>query len=415
MPNFDNQRKRIYLTSEIIALGTFSPVFFQTNITNNHMPIKYATFLTTVCILILSCASDSNVKNSTENPVDKTAQYTLEEKIGQLIMIGFRGLDIAENSKLAQQLEKGIVGGIILFDYDLESKKSERNIQSPEQVKQLVAKLHQKSKHPLFMAIDQEGGAVSRLKAKYGFTPLPNAQYLGEVNNLDSTTHYASINAQMMNELGINLNFAPVVDLNINPENPAIGKYGRSYSDDPTTVIEHAKAVIAAQSKHDVISVLKHFPGHGSSDKDSHKGIVDVTETWQEKELQPYLALAAQSRNTGVMTAHIYNKKVDPSYPATLSKTTIDRLRNEIKFDGVIFSDDMQMKAITNEYPLEEVIRLGMHAGLDVFVFGNNLAYDEDLPEKFIATIKGLLEKGVITEARIEASYNKVMALKDRT
>ena len=230
---------------------------------------------------------------------------------------------------------------------------------------------------------------------------------------MDSTTHYATINAQMMNELGINLNFAPVVDLNINPENPAIGKYGRSYSDNPKIVIEHAKAVIDAQSKHHVISVLKHFPGHGSSDKDSHKGIVEVTDTWQEKELQPYFALAAQSRNTGVMTAHIYNKKIDPSYPATLSKTTIDRLRNEIKFDGVIFSDDMQMKAITNEYPLEEVIRLGMHAGLDVFVFGNNLAYDENLPEKFIATIKGLLEKGEITEARVEVSYNKVMALKE--
>ena len=215
-----------------------------------------------------------------------------------------------------------------------------------------------------------------------------------------------------MSGLGINLNFAPVVDLNINPENPAIGKYGRSYSDDPTIVIEHAKAVIAAQSKHNVISVLKHFPGHGSSDKDSHKGIVDVTDTWQGKELQPYATLAVQSRNTGVMTAHIYNKKVDPSYPATLSKTTIDRLRNEIKFDGVIFSDDMQMKAITNEYPLEEVIRLGMHAGLDVFVYGNNLAYDEDLPEKFIATIKELLKRGAITEARIEASYNKVMVLK---
>ena len=173
------------------------------------------------------------------------------------------------------------------------------------------------------MAVDQEGGRVNRLKTKYGFPASVSAQYLGTLDNVDSTMYYANRTAMLCQSLGFNINFAPAVDVNYNPESPAIGKIERSFSADPEMVIKHADLLIKAQTAKGILSTLKHFPGHGSAQADSHYGVTDVTKYWQESELIPFEKLGKSSPNVAIMTAHVANQNLDADYPATLSKRII--------------------------------------------------------------------------------------------
>ena len=367
--------------------------------------MKYTLFILAFIFLAGACQNQPGSEENSQIP-------GLEEKIGQMLLFGFRGMAIEEDGKVARQISEGKIGGIVLFDYDVRNKVFDRNIQSPEQLKALISQLNVYAKTPLFISIDQEGGRVLRLKPKYGFPHVPSAQYLGELNNLDSTRHYAAVNAQNMVSLGINLNFAPVVDLNIERDSGAIGVYERSFSEDPDIVIRHAQKTIEAHQEKGVIPVLKHFPGHGSAKGDSHKGMTDVTETWNEAELIPYEELLKDPGTLAVMTAHVFNQNIDPDYPATLSTKAIGILRDRFNYDGVIFSDDMQMEAISNEYGLEQAIVLCINAGVDVLVFGNNLGYDEDLPDKFQKIVLEAIRKGDISEERIDVSFKRIMELK---
>lgn len=338
----------------------------------------------------------------------------LQDKIGQMLLYGFRGMSVEESSPIVQHIKAGSVGNVIFFDYDVPNQESRRNIESPQQVKALVDSLQAYAPTPLLVAIDQEGGRVLRLKPKYGFPDIPSARYLGKLDNLDSTRHYAELNARTMASLGINLNFAPVVDLNIETESGVIGRLERSFSDGPATVTRHARAVTDAHLANGVIPVLKHFPGHGSAKGDSHKGLTDVTDTWSEAELEPYRRIIGQGYMGAVMTAHVFNRHIDEKYPATLSEKAIGILRDSIGYDGVIFSDDMQMEAIASEYGLEEAIVLCINAGVDVLCFGNNLSYDEEIPEKFHTIVAKAVEDGRIKPERIEEAYQRVMRLKGR-
>jgi beta-N-acetylhexosaminidase len=219
--------------------------------------------------------------------------------------------------------------------------------------------------------------------------------------------------AQEFMVVGTNSNFAPVVDVNTNPDNPVIGKLERSFSSDPEKVAEHAGYVIDEYSKEGVLSVLKHFPGHGSSTTDSHLGFTDVTDTWDEKELIPYKKLFAEKEIHAVMTAHIYNANIDSVWPATLSDKTINGLlRDSFGFEGVVFSDDMQMEAIRAEYGLETAIQQAINAGVDILIFGNNLQYDPDIAEKTVNIIQKLLRENKIEKATIEKSLARIDSLK---
>ena len=183
--------------------------------------------------------------------------------------------------------------------------------------------------------------------------------------------------AKTLAAAGINHNLAPVVDINSNPANPVIGALGRSFSADPAVVIAQARAFIEAHHAHDVTTTLKHFPGHGSSQADSHLGLVDVSATWQRDELEPYRVLIGEGIVDTVMTAHVFNTQLDPTYPATLSKATITGiLRDELGFDGVVITDDMNMQAITSQYGFEQAAVLAVQAGADLLAYGNNLVYD---------------------------------------
>ncbi len=339
---------------------------------------------------------------------------SLDLKIGQLLIVGFRGISVSDSSPIVQDIRAGRVGGVILFDYDVLQKQSGRNIRSLHQVKALCNTLRTYSKVPLLIAIDEEGGKVNRLKPKYGFHQTVSAAYLGRLNSLDSTRFYASQTASLLAEIGINLNFAPVCDVAINPDNPVIAKLERSFSRNPDSVALHAATVVEAHRAKRVLTALKHFPGHGSSQSDSHLGFVDVSNTWQATELIPFQTLISQGNADIVMTAHIFNAQWD-TLPATLSQNVIQgMLRKALKFDGVVCSDDMQMKAITAHYGLAEALKLALNAGVDMLIFANNLDYDEAIATKAIVLIKRLIARGEIQLERIEEAYQRVMRLKSR-
>jgi beta-N-acetylhexosaminidase len=336
-------------------------------------------------------------------------QDSLGIKIGQMIMIGYGGTSFRSDDPVIAEIRAGSVGGIILFEKNL----SDSNAVS--QVTSLIGSLQKASEVPLFMAIDQEGGKVNRLKTKYGFPKSVTAAYLGELDNEDSTRYYARTTAEILNKTGFNVNFAPVLDLAINPDNPVIVKFGRSYGADPKMVVKHAEIMIEEHNKQKIITVGKHFPGHGSSESDTHYGVADVTKSWDKSELIPYKRLTSDGQLPGVMSAHIVNTNLDPSgLPGTLSKPILQGiLRDKIGFNGVVFSDDMQMHAITKEFGLEKAIELGINAGLDVIIFSNNIQDSKertvDVVHKIIRT---MVEDGRIPKERIDESYARIIKLK---
>jgi beta-N-acetylhexosaminidase len=337
----------------------------------------------------------------------------LDIEIGQMLMLGFRGLDLRESNPILQDIRHRHLGGVILFDFDAAARQPVRNIQTPEQVRRLTRDLQAAAAIPLLIAIDQEGGAVNRLKPRYGFPPTVSAASLGRQNRVDHTFIRATTIASTLADLGINLNFAPVVDLNRNPHNPVIGKLERSFSDDPTVVTQHARAWLNAHRAHQVLCALKHFPGHGSSRADSHQGAVDVTATWDRSELEPYARLIHSGHCDLVMTAHLFNARLDPDWPATLSPAILSGLlRGELGYDGVIISDDLQMQAIRAYYPLETAIRAAIAAGVDLLLFGNNLRYDPAVGERAFTIIKDLVKSGQINRTRIAESSTRVQRLK---
>jgi len=342
---------------------------------------------------------------------------SLSIKIGQMLMIGFRGLDARSAKGIDADIRNRGVGGVVLFDYDVPSSSPVRNIESPEQVARLTSELQGMASIPLFIAIDQEGGRISRLKPSRGFPPSESAAHLGAVDNPDSTKLAAGTTAGLLKSLNINMDLAPVVDLNTNPDNPVIGRLERSFSRNPRVVTRHAGMFIDSFRASGIIPVLKHFPGHGSSTTDTHKGFTDVTGTWSKEELKPYRNLIRDGYDDPVMTAHVFNRRLDDLYPATLSEAVVTGvLRRKLGFRGVVISDDMQMKAISGQYGLETAIRLAINAGVDILIFGNNTGtYDPDIAEKATGIIRSLVTGGEVTPERIDESYRRVMSLKYRT
>jgi beta-N-acetylhexosaminidase len=338
----------------------------------------------------------------------------LREKIGQMLLVGFRGLAVSDDHPLARDLALGNVGGVILFDQDMaDPALPARNIQSPAQVRALVESLQRRARAPLWVAIDQEGGRVNRLKPAYGFPETPSHEEMGRINRPGQTFASAESIARTLADLGINLNLAPVVDLDAGRENPVIGGKGRSFSADPEIVARHAIEFARAHRRHGILTCAKHFPGHGSARGDTHRGWVDVTQDWTERELIPFQRLIEAVLCDAVMTAHVFNAQLDAERPATLSHRVLrGLLRRRLGFNGVIFSDDMEMKAIAQGYSLEESVRLGIQAGLDVLCFGNNLNFDPEIGAKAAGIILGLVEAGDIPESRIDDSFRRVQRLK---
>lgn len=351
---------------------------------------------------------------STPNPPTPQS-VDLNVMIGQMVMAGFRGLRATDAPTILADIKQRHLGNIVYFEYDVPSQNPVRNVASPDQLKQLSADLQSASATPLLIAIDQEGGIVNRLKEKYGFPASVTAQYLGQQDDLALTHQYATATAKALVAAGINLNLAPVVDLNINPQSPAIGYYERSFGADPELVTRHALEVIRAHHEQGVLCTLKHFPGHGSASTDSHLDLVDVTKTWQEAELEPYRNLLAAGEVDAILTAHVFSP-LDPKNPATLSKTTItDVLRGQMGYDGVVITDDMGMGAIVKNYGLATAIERAINAGIDMIAIGNNgYLYIDNIVEQVVTAIQQMVAEGKISRERIEQSYTRIQRLKAR-
>jgi beta-N-acetylhexosaminidase len=220
--------------------------------------------------------------------------------------------------------------------------------------------------------------------------------------------------AATLAQVGVNLNLAPVVDLDVNPEGPAIGAAGRSFSPDPAVVVAHARAFVEAHRRQGVLTTLKHFPGHGSAAADSHRSLPDVTGTWSTSELVPYRTLITEGLADAVMTAHVRHRGLDPDWPATLSPAIVGGiLRGELGFGGVVITDDLQMGAVAGEHSLQTAIRQALRAGADVLLFANNSpgAYDDQIAPRAVKTILDLVEQGEVPAETIAASAARVRRL----
>ena len=337
----------------------------------------------------------------------------IKHKIGQLFLLGFRGESINASHPVAEDISQRNLGGIVLFDRLLARKEAHNNITSASQVKALTTTLQGFARTPLLIGVDQEGGMVRRLKPDRGFPATASAAELGQKNDRTLTAIHAITTAATLQAVGINFNLAPVVDVNTFPENPVIGMLERSFSPSPAIVSVHAGEWIKAHNKLGVLTCLKHFPGHGSSRADSHLGFTDITESWQASELQPYKELIASGLAESIMTGHLFHKGLDSVYPATLSAGIINRLlRQELQFTGLVISDDLQMKAITDKYGLEEAACLALAAGVDLLIIGNNLDDDPGVLARIIPAILMAIESGRLPENRVNEAWERVQRIK---
>lgn len=329
---------------------------------------------------------------------------TLESRIGQMLLVGFGGTALLDDAPLLESVRAGRLGNVVLFGH---------NLVGAQQLKALTNTLQAAAPIPMLISLDQEGGYVSRLGPWAGLPLNYAAQYLG-ARDIELTREQGAGTAQALAWLGVNLNLAPVVDLNLNPSNPIVGNVQRSYSADPDVVFSHAQAAIQAHHARKVGTTLKHFPGHGSSRADTHLGFVDVTDTWREIELSPYIQLLAAGDVDAIMTAHIFNARLDPELPATLSRKILtDLLRDRLGYNGVLVTDDMRMRAISDIYSHEDAILMAIDAGVDLIAISNNIAGKSAVSaDQAFNVIRAAVESGRLSEARIDESYQRILALK---
>jgi len=349
---------------------------------------------------------------SSAKEVYSESQYdSLKIKISQMLIFGIGDAQkVLEEDSLLEAYSNTHLGGIILFEKNISKKRSKNHL------KALIDEIQSVSKIPSFVAIDEEGGKVNRLKPMYGFHVTRSAKYLGEINNLDSTYFYAKKTSDLLKEIGVNVNFAPVVDLALNTSN-FIYNAERSFGKDSDRVFFHARNVVNAHRENDIVTVLKHFPGHGSSTTDTHKEFTDVSSSWIVEELFPYHKMMIEDKVDAIMTSHVVNSKIDDSMlPATLSERSINKLlRGFMDYKGVVFSDDMQMGAITKNFGLKESIIYAINAGVDILIFSNNQLYkDQVIPDEVISIIEDGVRNGEISLLSINESFKRIHNLKKK-
>ena len=340
--------------------------------------------------------------------------------VAELLLVGFRGTAVEGNDEIRRLVCHVKVGGVILFERDVASGEA-RNLVSPEQVAKLTADLQalarQCARRPLFIAADAEGGQVMRLSTRLGYPPSLSASEMGQSGDVAATEAEARRVAITLREAGINWNLAPVVDVAVNPLNPAVVALGRTFSSDPRQVVAHARAFIKGMHAEGILTSLKHFPGHGSSQRDSHAGFTDVTETADlDAELLPYRLLIKEGLADSVMTAHVFNKGLDPWDPATLSRYTVNRiLRNRFGYKGVIVSDDLLMGAIIKHYGLEEAAAKALNAGVDILLISGNMPKAEVYgAERVVLAINRAVTMGLLSRKRVLEAIAHVDTLRAR-
>lgn len=334
---------------------------------------------------------------------------SLEQMAGQMIVIGFGGDDVSDASvkKLTAEIASSGIGGVMYLKVNVKSRAAVLEMNraflaaAPDGL-------------PPFITLDQEGGLVERLSKAVGFTEIPGAAEVARTTPVTKVRPLYNKQAEGIAEWGFSVNFAPVVDLDRNPENKVIGKNGRAFGTGANTVTVYAEQVIAAHHQFGLLTSIKHFPGHGSSTSDSHEGYTDITGTWSEDELGPYRQLIESGYADMVMVGHLVNRNVS-ELPASLAPEWIDGvLRTDLGFKGVVITDDLEMGAIRKHYDLEETVVRAVRAGVDVLLFSNTAKPRASLPDEIRAILVAEAEADPAFRARIEESYRRIVALKSR-
>ncbi|MCB9994205.1 MAG: glycoside hydrolase family 3 protein [Hyphomicrobiaceae bacterium] len=338
----------------------------------------------------------------------------LEHMAGQMIVVGFQGDSVADAGVKAMvaDVAAGRVGGVMFLG---------TNIVSEPRVTAIVSAIRAAAPDglPPLIALDQEGGKVERLTAKVGFKEEPTAAEVATMGEDKAGAIYNEMANGLM-EWGFNTNFGPVVDLNVNPNNPIIARFGRSYGDNGLEVTGFADAFIRAHHNYDLLTALKHFPGHGSSQADSHKGFVDISDSWTPAELDPYARLIGQGMADMVMVGHLFadedGKGDSGTYPASLSNYWItDVLRDDLGFkDGVVITDDMEMGAIRENFGFKQAILQAVRAGADILLFSNTASPRQTLAAEVQTILVDEAERDPAFRQRVEESYGRIVAMKSR-
>ncbi len=335
-----------------------------------------------------------------EDPILKQIEtMTLDQKIGQMVVVGIEGTVV--NEHIRELIEDYHVGGVILY---------KQNISDTDQAISLlnsVKEINSDNTIPLFLSVDEEGGRVTRMPNE--FTRLPTNEKIGRINNEDFSHGIGQILGKELKAFGFNMDFAPVLDVNNNPNNPVIGD--RSFGSIPELVSKLAIPTMKGIRSQQVVPVVKHFPGHGDTSVDSHKELPVVNKNMEELqsfELIPFKE-ALENGAEVVMIAHILLPQIDTKYPASMSKSVItDLLRGSMKFDGVVITDDMTMGAILKNYDISEAAVQSVSAGSDIIL----VAHDFDTEVKVIQALKKSVEDGRIPEKMIDQSVYRILKLK---
>ena len=337
------------------------------------------------------------------SPTPSPSPVPLRMRVAQMLICGFPGKTLADDDPIIRAIHDDGLRGVILFA---------RNIESPAQLRNLTDTLRGAAgARRLLIAIDQEGGAVARLNPGNGFTATPTAAKVGRRNDPSYAHEVGAGIGETLAAAGINLNFAPVVDLNVNPANPSIGALDRSFSADPNVVVAMASEFIAGLREHGVLTTLKHFPGLGSATGNTDREFVDITTTWTDAELEPFRQLIAAGSADLVMVGNALNGQLDLRNPATLSAPTHNLLRDDLGWDGVVVTDDLMAGALTANYTADVVLRRAIRAGNDLLLLANTATDPGDVVQSALDTIESLVAQRQVDEALIDAANLRIARL----
>ncbi len=341
----------------------------------------------------------------------RTREQGLFEMYGQLVIKGFAGqtADDPRVRTMRKALEQSLLGGVILY---------QKNILNPKQVAALTSTFsNAATRYTPIIAVDEEGGAVERLNRRKGFSYTPGHRRMQQRYSVAEARKLYDGMARELVSAGFNTNFGPVVDLRLNPDNPVIAGNDRSFGTHPLYVARYAQSFVDAHDAAGIGTALKHWPGHGSSTRDSHLSFVDVTKHWQRIEIEPYRRLFARGYSGMVMTSHIYHHDWGSAkhLPASLSPVAIKTmLRDGLGFDGVVITDDLQMRAITSKRKLDEAIIMALAAGNDIALIGNVLSQAPENPDFAVRAIARGVKEGRLSFKQLYRSWQRVIAYKAR-
>jgi len=340
--------------------------------------------------------------NGLNGPIGELDREDIERLAGQMVMAGFEGAEGRPPAAIKDALERERLAGVILFS---------RNVESADQLAELNESLHAAAPEeslPPLIGVDQEGGRVARLRE--GFTEIPPMWEVAQSGDMEHIAEVSNVMATELTAVGFNLNFAPVLDVRTNPDNEVSGD--RAFSSDPEEVGRAARAFLRGHHAAGVVTCGKHFPGHGDTELDSHVDLPVVNhdlDRLRRIEFPPF-SMAISAGLPMVMTAHLLARELDNDHPATLSADVLNLLRDELDFDGVIVSDDIEMDALADRYDAEEIVDLGLEAGLDLFL----VCHTEQLWRRVHERIVELALDDRDVLERVRRSAARVCELKDR-